>query len=75
VKQRINEVLAPGNVKPWAEVRDQLNAILRGWSAYFCYGTRAKAYKAVDHHVCGRDTSSVGGIRFPIAGRGDSPTI
>jgi RNA-directed DNA polymerase len=54
VKQRINEVLAPGNVKPWAEVRDQLNAILRGWSAYFCYGTRAKAHKAVDHHVCGR---------------------
>jgi RNA-directed DNA polymerase len=49
VKQRINEVLAPGNVKPWAEVRDQLNAILRGRSAYFCYGTRAKAYKAVDH--------------------------
>jgi RNA-directed DNA polymerase len=54
VKQRINEVLVPGNVKPWAEVRDQLNAILRGWSAYFCYGTRAKAYKAIDHHVCGR---------------------
>jgi RNA-directed DNA polymerase len=44
----------PGNVKPWAEVRDQLNAILRGWSAYFCYGTRAKAYKAIDHHLCGR---------------------
>ena len=54
VKQKIDEVLVPGNVAPWAEVRDQLNAILRGWSAYFCYGTRAKAYKAIDHHVCGR---------------------
>ena len=54
VKQRVNEVLASGNVKPWVEVRDQLNAILRGWAAYFCYGTQAKAYKAIDHHVCGR---------------------
>jgi hypothetical protein len=34
---RLEDVPA-GNVKPWAEVRDQLNAILRGWSAYFCYG-------------------------------------
>jgi RNA-directed DNA polymerase len=46
VKQKINEVLVPGNVSPWPEVRDQLNALLRGWSAYFCYGTRGKAYKA-----------------------------
>ena len=74
VKQRVNEVLAPGNVKPWAEVRDQRNAILRGWAAYFGYGTRAKAYKAIDHHVCGAfDTSSVGGIRFQTGGRGDFP--
>jgi RNA-directed DNA polymerase len=54
VKQKINAVLVPGNVSPGPEVRDQINALLRGWSAYFCYGTRAKAYKAVDHHVCGR---------------------
>jgi RNA-directed DNA polymerase len=54
VKLKVNEVLVPGNIKPWPEVRDQLNRLLRGWSAYFCYGTRARAYKAVDHHVCGR---------------------
>jgi len=40
--------------KPWPAVRDQLNRLLGGWSAYFCYGSRADAYKAVDHHVCDR---------------------
>jgi len=54
VKLKVNEVLVPGNMKPWPDVRDQLNRLLRGWSAYFCYGTRGRAYKSVDHHVCGR---------------------
>ena len=54
VKLKVNEVLVPGNMKPWMEVRNQLNRLLRGWTAYFCYGTRGRAYKAVDHHVCGR---------------------
>jgi RNA-directed DNA polymerase len=54
VKLRINDVLASGNMKPWPAVRDQLNRLLRGWSAYFCHGSRADAYKAVDHHVCDR---------------------
>jgi RNA-directed DNA polymerase len=54
VKLKINDVLASGNMKPWPAVRDQLNRLLRGWSAYFCHGSRADAYKAVDHHVCGR---------------------
>src|ERR1700758_4000503 len=54
VKLKVNKVVVPGNMKPWPEVRDQLNRLLRGWSAYFCYGTRGRAYKAVDHHVCGR---------------------
>src|SRR5271169_4490167 len=54
VKLKINNVLASGNVKPWPAVRDQLNRLLRGWSAYFCHGSLADAYQAVDHHVCGR---------------------
>jgi hypothetical protein len=32
-------------------VRGQLNSLLRGWSAYFSYGTRLMAYRAADHHV------------------------
>jgi RNA-directed DNA polymerase len=51
LKQKVGEVLVPGNQAPWAEVRDQLNSLLRGWSAYFGYGTRLMAYRAVDNHV------------------------
>ncbi len=51
LKTKIGEILVPGNLDPWPEVCDRLNAILRGWSAYFCYGTRLMAYRAVDNHV------------------------
>ena len=33
------------------QVRDQLNSLLCGWSAYFSYGSRRVAYRAVNHHV------------------------
>src|SRR5215472_3482738 len=51
LKTKIAEILVPGNLNPWPKVRDRLNAILRGWSAYFGYGTRLMAYRAVDNHV------------------------
>jgi len=51
IKTKISDILVPGNMKPWPEVRDQLNSLLRGWSAYFCHGSRSKAYQAVDRHV------------------------
>ena len=51
LKGRVGEILVPGNQAPWTEVRDQLNSVLRGWCAYFGYGTRLIAYRAVDHYV------------------------
>jgi RNA-directed DNA polymerase len=51
IKEKVGQLLMPGNTSQWAEVRDRLNQILRGWSAYFSYGTRTQAYRAVDHHV------------------------
>ena len=52
LRQKVADLLVSQNVAPWTDVRDDLNRILRGWSNYFGYGTRMKAYRAVDHHVC-----------------------
>lgn len=54
LRQKVNEVLVPGNKGAWPEVRNRLNPILRGWSSYFSYGTRLQAYRAVDNHVADR---------------------
>ena len=54
VKTKISELLVPGNKGTWDEVRARLNRILRGWSAYFCYGALASAYEAVDRHAYDR---------------------
>jgi RNA-directed DNA polymerase len=54
VKGRIRSILRPGNQAPWAEVVQDLNRVLRGWAAYFAYGTRWLAYRAVDHYVSER---------------------
>lgn len=51
LRGRVREVLGDGIVAPWHEVRDRLNRVLRGWSAYFRHGTRTMAYRAVDDHV------------------------
>ena len=51
MKDKVSDLLVAGNPGTWAEVRDQLNAQLRGWSGYFAYGSRLAAYRAVDRHV------------------------
>ncbi len=51
LKQKVGDLLIPSNVGTWPEVRDRLNQILRGWSAYFSYGTRTVTYRAVDNYV------------------------
>lgn len=51
IKTRIGDLLRPGDKGPWPEVRARLNRLLTGWSAYFGYGARSSAYRAVDNHV------------------------
>ena len=51
IRAKISALLVPFNKGSWPEVRDQLNRLLSGWSAYFSYGTRVPAYLAVDAHV------------------------
>jgi RNA-directed DNA polymerase len=51
VKRRVRDILRPGNLGQWSQVRDQINRLLAGWSNYFSYGTRLMAYRAVDQYV------------------------
>ena len=51
---KVSDLLVPGNMGAWPEVRDRLNRLVGGWAAYFSYGTRLTAYRAVDNHVYDR---------------------
>ncbi|MBV8286757.1 MAG: group II intron reverse transcriptase/maturase, partial [Hyphomicrobiales bacterium] len=54
IKDRIGDLVGSRRTAQWPQVRTRLNRLLAGWSAYFSYGTRASAYRAVDHHVYDR---------------------
>lgn len=71
---KVYEMLRPWEKGPWEEVRDCLNAKLRGWQQYFNQGTIARAYQIVNHYVEKRvrtflrhrhKCSTVGTRRFP----------
>jgi RNA-directed DNA polymerase len=71
----VYDLLHPGEMAPWPEVRDRLNAKLRGWQNYFRYGSVSRAYEIVNGYVAGRvrhflrrrhiHTRSRGTRRFP----------
>jgi RNA-directed DNA polymerase len=54
IKTKIGDMLKPRNTGAWPTVRNRLNRLLVGWSAYFGYGARLQAYRAVDNHVYDR---------------------
>jgi RNA-directed DNA polymerase len=45
LKDKVAALLGRSYTAPWPEVREQLNSMLRGWSAYFGYGARWSAYR------------------------------
>ena len=51
IKEAIRQRLRNGNQAPWEEVVRRLNQTLRGWAAYYCYGSLAKARHDVDQHL------------------------
>jgi len=54
LKQKVRTMLRPCEKGAWPDVRDRLNALLRGWCTYFCYGTTQIAYRAVERNVYNR---------------------
>jgi RNA-directed DNA polymerase len=69
LKTTVGNLLVPGNNAPWQEVRDTLNRSLRGWSNYFCYGTRRSAFRNVDRYTYERVRDFLA-RRHKVAGRG-----
>jgi RNA-directed DNA polymerase len=51
ITDNIRQRLRPGNQGPWEEVARDLNRTVRGWSAYFSYGSVSKARRAVQGHL------------------------
>jgi RNA-directed DNA polymerase len=54
LKGKVHALMMPGNMRPWPEVRDQLNSLLGGWQAYFSYGTLSRVYSDVNWYVANR---------------------
>jgi len=69
VKAKVGDLLVSGNKEPWPQVCHRLNRLLLGWSAYFGYGTRMPAYRAVDNHVHDRVRAFLR-KRHKVQGRG-----
>src|SRR5207244_709835 len=47
LRRKVRDLLIPSNVGTWLEVRDRLNSILRGWSAYFSRSEERRVGKGV----------------------------
>jgi RNA-directed DNA polymerase len=54
LKDKVNDILVPGNQGAWLDVCQQLNRLLRGWGGYFSYGSHYAADRAIEAHVYDR---------------------
>jgi RNA-directed DNA polymerase len=54
LRKKVRRLLRPCEKGAWPDVRDRLNALLRGWCTYYCYGTTMIAYRAVERNVYNR---------------------
>lgn len=54
LRARVRGLLHPGNHRPWPEVASELEAVLRGWSGYFAYGSDRRAFRRSARYVVER---------------------
>ena len=54
LKDKVSEILTPGNQGPWPEVCDQLKQLLRGWCGYFSYGSHYATDRVLECHIYDR---------------------
>jgi RNA-directed DNA polymerase len=54
LKGKVRNLLRPCEKGPWPEVRDRLNALLRGWCQYYSYGWTQPEYRGVERNVYNR---------------------
>ena len=75
IKGSIRQRLRPGNQLPWEEAARDLNRTVRGWAAYFSYGSVTKVRHDVELHLhhtvrcflrCRHKVAGPGYRQFPI---------
>jgi RNA-directed DNA polymerase len=54
LKAKVGDILVPGNMGKWSDVRETLNRVLRGWCGYFSPGSHYVTDKAIEAHVYDR---------------------
>jgi len=54
LKDRVGEILAPGNMGAWKAVSGSLNRVMRGWCGYFSPGSHYTTDRVIEAHVYDR---------------------
>jgi RNA-directed DNA polymerase len=54
LKDKVGDILVPGNKGAWPEVCDTLNRLLRGWCGYFSPGSHYAADRLIETHLYDR---------------------
>ena len=69
LKEKVGDILVPGNKGKWSDVRETLNRVLRGWCGYFSPGSHYVTDKAIEAHVYDRVPGSFD-TRFTLLNQG-----
>lgn len=54
LKDKVGNLLRTCEKGLWSDVRDRLNALLRGWCQYYSYGWTQPAYRGVERNIYNR---------------------